>query len=282
MPLSLEYTLKTTVPVEVEGLIPSAVAGKTASEVARLEIHHGKEKLPLGEAFRLSGSAADGCLVFSGDLSGVHWIGAHADSGEIRVEGHAGRHAGSQMRGGQITVTGDAGDCLGAEMRGGLIRVAGRAGHLVGAAYRGSPKGMRGGTILVGGAVGNETGHSMRRGLIAVGGAGDAPGAGLLAGTILCFGPCGIRPGIEMRRGTLGLFGPEPPPLPLTFRYGCRVRPVFLAMILRHLDRLGYRPEATPLAETFDLYHGDMLNLGRGEVLIPTRSVSEDRKSFPR
>jgi formylmethanofuran dehydrogenase subunit C len=267
MPLVLEYTGRTTVPVEVEGLIPSAVGGKSLAQIERWPVVHGNRKPALAELFRASGDPADERIELRGDLSGVHWIGAGMDRGEIRVVGPAGRHVGSEMTGGEIVVEGDAGDWLGGQMHGGRIRVRGRAGHLVGAAYRGSPRGMTGGAILVDGPAGNEIGHGMRRGLIAVGGADDAVGFNMIAGSILVFGSCGIRPGAGMRRGTIGLFGPERPTLLPTFRYGCRFRPLVLAMLLKELAGLGYTvPQGLGTAEV-DLYHGDFVALGRGEVL---------------
>ena len=268
MAIPLHYRGQTTVPVEVEGLIPSAVRDKPLSEIERWQIFHGKEKLPLAEMFNVRGDPADERIELEGDLSGVHWIGAGLDSGEIRVAGNAGRHVGSEMTGGSILVEGDAGDWLGGQMHGGRIEVRGRAGHAVGAAYRGSSRGMTDGTILVHGPAGNEIGHTMRRGLIAVGGAADAVGVNMIAGTILVCGPCGIRPGANMRRGTIGLFGKARPALLPTFRYACRFRPVFLAMLLRHLRQQAY-PVALAVTEC-ELFHGDLVTLGRGEVLLGT------------
>jgi formylmethanofuran dehydrogenase subunit C len=257
------------VPVEVEGLIPSAVRGQSTAQIERRVIFHGKQQFPLAEMFHVAGAPDDGRMEFHGNLAGVHWIGAGMDGGEIRVAGTAGRHVGSEMTTGRITVEGDAGDWLGGQMRGGLIHVRGRAGHNVGGAYRGSPRGMTGGTILVDGPVGNETGAGMRRGLVAVGGAGDAIGYNLLAGTVLVFGSCGIRPGANMRRGTIGLFGPERPTLLPTFRYGCRLRPSLLGLIFTELARLGYPVDDSLRKAPYDLYHGDFLELGRGEILLP-------------
>ena len=110
MTLVLQYTAQTTVPVEVEGLIPSAVTEKGLGEIERMEILHGNRKLPLAEMFRALGDAADERIEFQGDLAGVHWIGGGMDRGEIRVAGPAGRHVGSEMTGGQIAVDGDAGE----------------------------------------------------------------------------------------------------------------------------------------------------------------------------
>lgn len=269
MTLEIVYRGATTVPVEVEGVTPDAVAGKTAAEVSQLPIHHGNEKLPLGELFSVSGDTTDGHMRWSGDLAGVHWIGAKMSTGSIVVRGDAGRHLGSEMSGGEIHVEGNAGDWVGGEMHGGLIRIGGRAGHLVGAAYRGSARGMTGGTILVRGGAGNEIGHTMRRGLIAIGGdAGDLAGFNMLAGTILLFGPSGIRHGAGMRRGTIGLFGDEFPQLLPSFRRACRFRPDVLTLVFRYLRRWDFPVPDEVATGEFELHHGDLLEGGRGEILI--------------
>jgi len=271
MTLLLEYTARTPIPVEVEGLIPSAVREKSLAEIERWEAFHGKEKVPLGELFQISGDPADERIEFQGELAGVHWIGARMDGGEIRVAGTAGRHVGSEMTAGTIVVEGDAGDWVGGELHGGTIHVRGRAGHLVGAAYRGSRRGMTGGTILIEAAAGNEIGHTLRRGLIAVGGAGDFAGVNMIAGTLLVLGPCGIRPGANMRRGTIGLFGPEPPRLLPSFRYACRYRPPFLPLLAAELGRHRF-PMCDGIASAeVELFHGDLVTLGRGEILLPRR-----------
>ncbi len=270
MPLRLLYKAQTSVPVEVEGLVPNTVRDVPLDAIERFEIFHGNEKRPLADFFTVSGSAADGGMVFEGDLSGVHWIGAHMADGEIRVEGTAGRHVGSEMTGGQLHVSGDAGDWVGGEMHGGLIHVRGNAGHLIGAAYRGSPRGMTGGTILVGGDVGNEVGHTMRRGLLAVGGAcGDFAGINMIAGTILVFGPAGIRSGAGMRRGTLGLLASSVPKLLPTFRAGSCDKPLFLQLIFRELRRLDFAFDESLVHSAYRTYHGDMIATSRGEVLVP-------------
>lgn len=268
MTLALEYTGQTSVPVEIDGITPSVLRDKSLGEIERLPIVHGNQTPSLADFFRVSGDPADERIEMRGDLSGVHWIGAGMVRGEIRVLGRAGRHVGSEMKGGQITVEGDVSDWLGGQMHGGMIRVRGNAGHLVGAAYRGGPRGMTGGTILVDGLAGNEIGHGMRRGLIAVGGAEDAVGFSMIAGTILVFGPCGIRPGAGMRRGTIGLFGDERPALLPTFRYGCRLKPGFVAMLLKQLARQSYPAPETLWNAEMDLYHGDFVALGRGEILL--------------
>lgn len=269
MSLTLTYIGRTSLPVEIEGLTPDWAGDKSLAEIERFEIFHGNQKLPLAEMFKVSGDAADWRFDFEGNLAGVHWIGAQMKSGQIHIHGPAGRHVGSEMAGGEIRIEGDTGDWLGAEMHGGLIHVKGNAAHQVGAAYRGSAKGMTGGTILVDGDAGNEIGLRMRRGTIAIGGAaGDMIGFNMLAGTVLVFGNAGIRPGAGMRRGTIGLFGPKPPPLLPSFKRDSMLQPDFLRVMLRNLRGKGFQVGDALLDAEVDLYHGDLLALGRGEVFI--------------
>ena len=269
MALRLSYHGETSVPVEVEGLTPDWACDKSLADIEQFVIFHGNRKIPLAEMFAVSGDASDKRFDIEGNLSGVHWIGAHMTSGQIHLHGPAGRHIGSEMRGGEIHVEGDASGWVGAEMHGGFIHVRGNAGHLVGAAYRGSRKGMTGGTILVDGNAGNEIGLTMRRGMIAIGGsAGDLLGFNMLAGTVLVFGECGIRPGAGMRRGTLGLFGPNPPQLLPSFRFATTYQPQIVQIMLRGLRDQGFRVDESLLKSEFDLYRGDFVELGKGEVLL--------------
>jgi formylmethanofuran dehydrogenase subunit C len=265
--LRLTYHGETKIPVEAECITPDNLAGKSPDEIARLPVQHGNTALPLGEFFRVEGDAGDGEVLLEGDCSRVKLIGAEMRSGRITIRGHAGMHLGAEMRGGEIVVHGNAADWVGAEMRGGRIRVHGNAGHLVGAAYRGSRLGMRGGVILVDGMVGNEIGGTMRRGLIAVGGdTGDFAGVGLIAGSVFVFGQPGIRTGAGMKRGTIAVFGEAPQLLP-TFRYDCVYRPVFLRLYLRQLAVWGFRPAEPFLDGSYRRYSGDLVALGKGEIL---------------
>ncbi len=267
MPLILRYLGQTSVPVEIEGLVPDRLREKSTAEIERLEIFHGNRKLPLAELFAVTGDPSDARMEFEGNLAGVHFIGYGMTAGEIHVHGNAGRHLGGEMTGGRIIVEGSAGDWVGGEMHGGLIHVAGSAGHLIGAAYRGSKRGMTDGTIMIGGDVGSEIGAAMRRGTLAVGGScGDAAGFGMIAGSILVFGGCGIRTGANMRRGTIALLGPDTPGLLHTFRKAGCFRPLFLRLLLRELARLGFQPALMELEQELALYHGDLVALGKGEV----------------
>jgi formylmethanofuran dehydrogenase subunit C len=269
MPLRLHYRGNTTIPVEVEGVTPDVVCDKSLADIQKLPIYEGNRSATLADFFDIQGDATDQVMVWEGDLRGVHWIGAKMRSGTIHIEGDAGRHVGSEMSGGEIHVRGNVGDWVGAEMHGGLIHVRGRAGHQVGAAYRGSARGMTRGIILICGDAGNEIGHTMRRGLIAIGGqAGDLAGFNMLAGTILLFSNCGIRHGAGMRRGTIGFLGAQRPTLLPSFRYACRYRPLTLDLLLHRLDRQNFAlPDEVRRCDC-DVYNGDMMEGGRGELIL--------------
>jgi formylmethanofuran dehydrogenase subunit C len=128
---------------------------------------------------------------------------------------------------------------------------------------------MSGGEILIDGNAGNEVGHTLRRGLIAVRGqAGDAIGFNLLAGSIFVFGRAGVRPGAAMRRGTIALFERESPPLLPTFAYACTGRFDFLRVFLSHLVRSGFDVPDDFLDATWRRYSGDLLESGKGEILL--------------
>lgn len=266
--LRLELKQSSSVPLEVEGLTPDAAKSLSLAAIEKFEMYQGNRKLPLAEFFSVSGDPSDEVFEWHGDLSGVHWIGTKMQSGTMHLLGNGGRHLGSEMSGGEIHVAGNAGDWVGGEMHGGLIHVRGRAGHLIGAAYRGSALGMTKGTILIEGEAGNEIGHTLRRGMIAIGGnTGDLAGFNMLAGTILLFGETGIRHGAGMKRGTIGFFGPAPPMLP-TFRRACRYSPEALRLLAMELKRLDFAKWEELITAPVDLYNGDLIEGGRGELLL--------------
>ena len=269
MTLELEYIGNTTIPLELQGVTPCGLRELSLPEIEKFKVYHGKDVVPLAEFFKVSGDLVDEQMSFSGDLSGVHWIGWKMESGSIAITENCGRHLGSEMTAGTITVQGSASDWVGAEMRGGLIHIKGNAGHQVGASYRGSLIGMNRGTILVHGDVGNELGLTMRRGLIAVAGkAGDLIGFNMRAGTIMLFGETGIRHGAAMRRGSIVFMGAHHPPLLPSFKYSCRYQPEIMQLLLRNLKSLGFPIPNDAVDSTYDLYHGDMIDGGRGEVLL--------------
>lgn len=270
MPLTLTLKQATAIPIEVDAIRIETVRAQSPEAVRRTLVQYGNKQRPLADFFDASGSAADDShVIWVGDCSKVKLIGAGLAAGRMTVEGNAGMHLGAEMIGGEIVCAGDAGDWAGAEMHGGRLVVRGNIGDCAGAAYRGAQRGMTGGEIFIHGSAGHELGHRMRRGLIVVRGrAGQAAGYNLRAGSIFLFGGAGIRLGAGMRRGTIALLGGDVPPLLPTFRYACTYRPEFLRVYLRHLGRSGFDVPEDCFAGAFDRFSGDLLELGKGEILL--------------
>lgn len=269
--LTLRIRQPSPIPIESDRLTPDALAGLSVAEIERLAVRHGTRSEPLAEHFIVSGEASDGELRFEGDCGSVKEIGRGMTRGRIVVTENAGMHLGAGMSGGEIHVHGNVDSWAGAEMTDGLIHVGGNAGNLIGAAYPGARRGMRGGTILIDGSAGDEIGASMRRGLIAVGGrCGTFVGVSMIAGTIVVGSDTGMGIGSGMKRGTILLLNPTTPvELPPTFAFDCVYRPVFLALLRREWQRLGFRSGHLPELGTVRRFRGDRLTLGQGEILIP-------------
>ncbi|MCA9261520.1 MAG: formylmethanofuran dehydrogenase subunit C [Planctomycetales bacterium] len=268
--LNLRLRIESPLTVETEGLTTDWACDKSLGEIERFPIQLGGDTIPLAEAFEVTGDPRDQRHTWEGELDRVHWIAAGMASGEVRIVGSAGRHAGSQMRGGRLVIEGNAGDFVGAHLVRGSIHVRGDAGDGAGGAYPGARRGMRGGCLLVDGCAGDEAGALMRRGVIAVGGdLGALAGRHMLAGTIVGFGSWGRYPGMEMRRGTLLALGASPPSLGPTFAYACQLTTKLAVLIGRHLLDQGFRaPNEIPTQ--LEMANGDALALGRGEVLWRT------------
>ncbi len=270
MTLRLTNLADDQIPIEFAGLTPAALAGLSLAEIQRLAIRRGNREPKLGELFQVKGDPGDLEWLLEGDCRQVHGLGSEIDAGMIAVDGPVGRRTGFAMRGGRIEVRGDAGDWLGAEMRGGAIRIHGNAGSHVGAATLGAKRGMAGGMILIDGDARDDVGAQMRRGLIAVAGSvGKNLGFRMHAGTILVLGGCHGAPGMGMRRGTIGVFGSPRPALLPTFKSGYRGPLPMLRMLESQLAGESFASEKlSQLAAAVELFHGDTLQLGRGEVLL--------------
>jgi formylmethanofuran dehydrogenase subunit C len=267
--LSLTLKTRTTLPLELSELRPDKLRELSHTEIEKVIVVHGREKLPLAEVFTVKGDCRDGQIELKGDLSSARGIGAGITSGRIRVVGNAGNHVGVGMFAGEIEVTGDAGYGLGAEMRGGVIHVTGSAGDYVGGSQSGSIRGMTGGTIVVKGDAGDFVGTRMRRGLIAVGGnVGSYAGYKMLAGTIVIGSECGAHAGASMSRGTLWT-GKQIKNLLPTFRYACTSRPAVLGMIARQLAMHGFDTTGLDARHEWQQYSGDSTMTGRGEIFVP-------------
>jgi formylmethanofuran dehydrogenase subunit C len=268
MPVRLDFRAATHLPVDLGGLTPEWVCGKTVGEIERWSASVANETVPLAELFDVTGDIDDTEIHIAGELSHVAAIGAGMTTGIIRVEGNVGDRAGVGMSGGLLEIASNAGDRVGCEMRGGRIHVHGNVGDFAGAALPGARRGMTGGELFIDGAAGFEAGRAMRRGLIVIGGAaGDSVGLNLVAGTILVLGRCGPRPGVGMRRGTIALFAP-PAEIPLTFRQANRQQPQFMRLLLNYVRQAGISIPDELLNAEYQSFGGDLLALGKGEVLV--------------
>jgi len=275
MALVLCQQVETNIPIEVNGITPDRLSGKSNAEIAQLTIQHGRNEIKLGEVFKVTGLMDESmALVFDGHLLGVHGIGAGQSRGTIQIETDAGRHVGCQMSGGNLCAKGNVSDYLGVEMTGGSISVTGHAGDCVGGHLPGSKFGMNRGSILIGGNVGKGLGQAMRRGTIAVGGtAGELAGWNMLAGTIIVFGTCDANVGAGMKRGTIVLAGGVASQLLPTFAKGGSYPVPVLKMLARWLEQKNFPGDVDRLRSTFEVFDGDMLNGGRGELFVASEST---------
>jgi formylmethanofuran dehydrogenase subunit C len=270
MPLHLRQRYVETLPIHTEGLLPETLRDLAPDEIARQPIRVGRQAGQLGDLFTIDGSAEDETLVMTGDLRSMAGLGAGLARGTLLIDGDAGPSVGHQMRGGRLEVHGSVGPGAGGFMAGGLLRVRGNAGDELGAAPPGHRMGMRGGTVIVDGRAGQYVGRSMRRGTIYV--AGDCLEGAMtnaLAGTVIVGGRCGSRAAAGMRRGTLILLGLGEEEILPTFSPGRSSRPLILGLIARSLARLGMAFDPRWASLHYQVYHGDLLNKGLGEILVP-------------
>jgi hypothetical protein len=75
-----------------------------------------------------------------------------------------------------------------------------------------------------------------------------------------------------MRRGTLALLGPQPPALLPTFVRACRCQPAFVRLLLRTLQQFDFHMPDELLDADYELHSGDMLEGGRGEIVLRARN----------
>ena len=275
---------RSKIPIRVGGILPDSEARSPLEEIKRRSIWVGNRPEELGELFAvtefdtasLAGDDAGPVHRWEGELTAVHEIGYGLQQGLIQVEGDTGRHVGARMLGGRIEVGGTVSDFLGAEMRGGQIRVRGNSGDWTGAVYPGTKSGVQGGSLWVSGHAGTGTGVAMRRGTILVGGsAGHHLGAEMRAGTIL------VGEGIEgsfgrgMIRGTIITTSRHEASIRQSlgpvFQAGSRLSFPMIRLLQKWCAGEEYGSPSIERLLTMDAYqvfHGDLLHGGRGEVLV--------------
>jgi len=266
--LTFRGTGGSRIPLDADSLSPDQFRDRDQAAIEKLPLHHGNAAGVVGDFFTVRGGRSDAAVI-EGDLALVKGIGTAMTGGVLRVEGNAGMHVGAQMSGGRVEVRGNADDWAGAEMTGGLLWIRGNAGNRAGGVYRGSRHGMRGGVVLVEGNAGHEVGGYMRRGLVVVkGDVQDFAGARMSSGTILVLGGAGIRAGGGMKRGTIVVY--RPPVILPTFKRTAVFIPLVLAVQFIALRRAGFPlPDGIERPRPFQRYHGDLAELGKGELLVP-------------
>ncbi|MCH2183087.1 MAG: formylmethanofuran dehydrogenase subunit C [Mariniblastus sp.] len=275
---------RSKIPIRVGGILPDLLARSPLEEIQRRSIWVGNGQQELGELFDVAVDKTadprghDPGLVhrWEGDLTAVHEIGFGLQRGLIQVEGDAGRHVGAQMLGGTIEVQGSVSDFLGAEMQGGQIRVTRDSGDWTGGVYPGTRSGVQGGYLSVGRNAGVGTGTAMRRGMILIGGsAGHQLGSRMRAGTIL------VGEGIEgsfgsgMIRGTIMTTNCQGSSIRQSlgpvFQAGSRLAFPMTQLLRKWLAGQGDGPgsiERLLTVDAYQVFHGDMLRGGKGEVLV--------------
>jgi formylmethanofuran dehydrogenase subunit C len=262
--LSFELKGKPDQRLDLSPLIPSRLKDLKPKEIEALTIGTTRDRLTVGDAFKLKGTDAS-TLRFVGTDPRCDKIGAALGEGEIVVDGDTGAYLGAGMKGGTIEVKGSAGVLAGASMVRGTITVSGDVGERAGGILVGETLGMRGGVIAVGGNAGPMLGERMRRGLVVVSGdAGDYAGGRMVAGTILFKRGVGRGAGHGLRRGSL-IFLEEPKEILPTFG-DCGVLEFdYLRLLERSFHAAG---KPIKLGDRARRMMGDMSVLGKGEMLI--------------
>lgn len=272
----LKLTLKDHLPVltDFSSFPWEGWSELSVAELGRVKVRVGRTKVPVSDLFEVESddSTEESCLHFEADFSKAIHVGRGWSAGTLRVVGHAGQQFAQEVTGGKIVVRGDVGTHAATGMKGGELHIHGDAGDFFCSHATGARFGLNGGEVLVWGDVGAYAGTRMRRGLLAVAGdAGEMLGHQIRAGTIFVGGHVGDYVGYGMRRGSIVLsdhnagFDPGP-----RFVEGGLGEFQFLRLYSRALRAHGF-----PVSSDFDdslmkRFTGDITELNRGEVLIPT------------
>lgn len=204
-PLVLTLRERPDQRLDCSPLVPYRLAGKSASEIARIELQTTRARVTVGDVFRLRIGEAKHVRI-EGGSDRLDQVGQDMSGGEITVEGDVGIQAGRMMAGGRLTIRGNALHWAGSGMKGGTIEIAGNAGDRIGGPLAGETAGMRGGVVIVRGSAGERAGDKLRRGVIIVErDAGPFAASRMIAGTVIVCGKAGPLAGYLMNRGSLVL-----------------------------------------------------------------------------
>jgi len=254
--------------LDLSPLVPPRLAGKTVAEIGKLELQTDRERVAVGDIFRLSGNDTTRVRI-EGATDRLDQIGHEMSGGEIVVEGDVGNQAGRLMRGGRLIIKGNTGHWAASGMRDGYVEITGAAGDRLGGPLAGETAGMRGGLVVVRGDVGERAGDRLRRGTIIVEGrAGAYAGSRLIAGTLVLRRRAGQLPGYLMRRGTIVLADGCDELLP-TF-VDCGVHDLVAMRLLAAFVKARSVAAAGALRVPLRRFAGDTAVLGKGEIFCAT------------
>jgi formylmethanofuran dehydrogenase subunit C len=265
----LTFVLSAAPPqrLDLSALTPRNLAGKSVAEIAAIAVQTTRERVTIGDVFRVRKGDAS-TVLSEGGAERLDRVGAGLAEGEIIIEGEVGVQAGRQMAGGRLVIRGDAGPFAGSCMSGGRLDIMGDAGDRLAGPLAGETVGMSGGLLHVRGDAGSRAGDRLRRGFVLIEGrAGAYAGSRMIAGTLAIGGEAGDLPGYLMDRGTI-LIGRGARRLSPTFGdcgehdfVAARLIAEYIAQASARLSRLWHRP-LRRLA-------GDLAALGKGEILLP-------------
>lgn len=279
MPLTLVTREQLPTRVNSSPLLPELLEGLSQAQIEHTPLLLGNREVSVADLFQVRGTLSDGILRFEGDLTRLDRVGRAMSRGRIEVHGSPAHECGAEMSGGTLAIHGDAGHYLGAQQRGGTITVTGSVGDNLGGCYPGSLRGQRSGTILIAGNAGHGAGQYQRRGLLVVAGnVGDEAALAQRAGTLVVGGHVGERCAYDQRRGTVVVLSEMAKDWSESGRFtpGYRGRPVVLELLGRTICRAAEATKfhwpaeflASLAQRPFQLWHGDALELNRGEVWL--------------
>ncbi|HVD75395.1 MAG TPA: hypothetical protein VNC81_17620 [Xanthobacteraceae bacterium] len=125
-PLVLTLRANPDERLDLSALVPRRLSGRTADEIARLELQTGRQRVTVGDIFRVRGGDSRYVRI-EGGTDRFDQVGQDMTDGEIVVEGEVGSQAGRSMAGGRLVINGDAGRWAASGMRGGHIEITGSA-----------------------------------------------------------------------------------------------------------------------------------------------------------
>jgi formylmethanofuran dehydrogenase subunit C len=267
-PLVLVMHTRPQQRLDLSPLVPCRLAGKTVAEIGKLELQTDRERVAVGDIFRLSGNDTTRVRI-EGATDRLDQIGHEMSGGEIVVEGDVGNQAGRLMRGGRLIIKGNAGHWAASGMRNGYVEITGAAADRLGGPLAGETAGMRGGLVVVRGDVGERAGDRLRRGTIIVEGCtGRHAGSRMVAGTLVLCRRAGRIPGYLMRRGTIVLADGCDELLP-TF-VDCGVHDLVAMRLLATFVKTQSAAAAAAFRVPLRRLAGDMAVLGKGEIFCAT------------